>query len=293
MEKTAGHIVVGMDFSAPSVAAARWTAKYLARGEDLVLAHAICIPEPPRFLKSLYSPVEPLIDAARRGADVRIRELGASLGVQRVWPEIHVGRPDEVLVEVAARYKAELLVVGPHGDRAGIGTLLGGTAERVAREATASVLIARGMLEAVPRKVLVAVQESTLDESLLQWATRFAHQWQATVVAMHVVNPLLAGLTQAGATSSERRVEEQLRRQSEEWLRSRLAAAGLPKVEAEVGFGYPGFEILSAADRVGADLIIVGRRAPGRGRERDIGGTAAFIAQNGSQSVLLVAPPAS
>lgn len=294
MAKSSGHIVVGVDFSAPSTAAARWTARHVVEQEDLVLAHAICIPEPPGFLKGLYPPVEPLIEDARRGAEARLRELGESLGVPRVSQEVHVGRPDEVLAEVTKRFGAELLVIGPHGDRPGIGKLLGGTAERLARVSPASVLLARGLPAGAPRVVLVALEESVVNDALLAWTVRFARRSGATVVAMHVVNPLLAGAAQIGAAGSERRrVEEQLRHQAEEWLSARLAGTALEQVATEVAFGYPGFEIMSAADRLSADLIVVGRSAPGRGRSRDIGGTASFILRNGSGSVLLVAPSAS
>src|SRR5688500_13246112 len=109
-EPAAGYIVVGMDFSTLSLAAARWTARHMVAGEQLVLVHAICVPEPPSFLKGLQPPIEPLVDDARRGADVRMREVVATLGGVRVFPEIRIGRPDEVLLDVAREYRAELLV---------------------------------------------------------------------------------------------------------------------------------------------------------------------------------------
>ncbi|HET9463987.1 MAG TPA: universal stress protein [Gemmatimonadales bacterium] len=50
------HIVVGIDFSDPSLAAAGWTARHLADDATIVLAHAVCIPAAtevsPRILSS-------------------------------------------------------------------------------------------------------------------------------------------------------------------------------------------------------------------------------------------------
>ena len=292
--RAAGHIVVGMDFSALSIAAARWTARHVADGEELVLAHAICIPEPPGFLKGLQPPIEPLVEDARRGAEVRMREIVSSLGGRRVWPEIQVGRPDEVLKEVTSRYRAGLVVVGPHGDRPGIGKLLGSTAERMAREAPASVLLARALRDDGPRTVLVALEESPVNAHVLEWVKRLQRRSKAAVVALHVVNPLTGGAVMRGAGSSERRrAEEQLRLRAEEWLGQQLAAHGLDAATTEVAFGDAGFEILSAAERVGADVVVLGRSTPGRGRSSGIGATAAFIMRNGSGSVLLVAPPSA
>src|SRR5688500_7912511 len=108
---TSRYIVVGIDFSESSIAAARWVGAHLTDGEDLILAHAICIPEPPRFLRGLHAPLEPLLEDARRGAELRLRELSSSLGAARIWNEIRVGRPDEVVMEIAQEYRADLVVI--------------------------------------------------------------------------------------------------------------------------------------------------------------------------------------
>ena len=287
--RTARRIVVGLDFSELSVAAARWTARHLADGAELVLAHAIHIPAPPGFLKGLQPPIEPLVADARRGAEVRLREIAATLGGVRIWPEIREGRPDEVLIAVATQYDAELLVIGPHGDRPGLGNILGGTAERMAREAPTSVLLARGLKEDGPHRVLVALEESPVNKVVIDWVKRLERGAPTSVAALHVVNPLIAGALMRGPESAL--AEEQVRRRAEQWLRELLATHRIEGATTDVAFGDSGFEILSAAERMSADLVVIGRRAPGRGRSIGIGGTAAFIMRNGRGSVLLVAPP--
>jgi nucleotide-binding universal stress UspA family protein len=151
------RVVVGVDFSATSVAAVRWTARELATDAELVLVHAVDVPEPPSFLRGRFPPRETLAGTAHDGADRKLRELSASLGVQRIWLEVRDGRADDVIDAVAAEYRADLVVTGAHGERAGVLKQLGSTAERVARAAPAPVLLAREPLPAKPATVLVAM----------------------------------------------------------------------------------------------------------------------------------------
>lgn len=290
MERAARYIVVGMDFSRLALAAAHWTALHVVEDESLVLAHAICIPEPPAFLKSLYPPVGPLREDARRGAEIRLREVTPSLGAKRVCSEIREGRPDAVLADVATEYGADLLVVGPHGDRPGLGRLLGSTAERVAQRGATSVLLARGLPAGPLSTILVAIDESDSTGEVLAWASRLARRSGAAIVGMHVVNPLFAGAVAMGAATGERRrAESQLRERAEEWLLGCLSRARLDDVEIEVSLGHPALEIMTAANRRHADLVVLGRNARARGRSRDIGGTASFVMRSEAGPVLLVA----
>lgn len=285
------YIVVGIDFGEPSVTAARWVAAHLINGEELVLAHAICVPDPPRFLRGLHAPVGPLIEDARRGAEVRMRELSPTLGAARIWPEIRNGRPDEVLIDIALEYRADLVVVGPHGDRPGMWKLLGGTAERVTWRVLSPVLLARGLPPGAPKTLLVALDESDVTPSVIAWAGRIARRSGARAIVLHTVNPLLAGAATLAAGSEERRrAEAQIRQGSEAWLREQIAGTDLDGAATEIVFGDPGFEILGAIKRFGADLVIVGRNAPGRGRATSLGGTTAFVLRNGDGPVLVVSP---
>ena len=73
-------------------------------------------------------------------------------------------------------------------------------------------------------------------------------------------------------------------------MRDQLRAHGLEQADVEVTFGDAGFEILAAFERHAADLVVLGRSVPGRGRSKGIGGTAAFVLRSGAGSVLLVTP---
>ncbi len=284
-------IVVGVDLSEPSIVAARWTVAHLGGDSEIILAHAICVPEPPRFLRMLHTSTQPLIEDAKLGAESRLGGLISSLGANRVRHDIRVGRPDEVVIAIAREFGAELVVIGPNGERPGISKLLGGTAERVTHQSPSSVLLARALPAGPARTVLVALDESEITPAVLQWAARIASHPDANVIVMHIVNPLLSGAVAVNAGSTERRrAEDQLREGAERWLRERIAGTRLEGAVTEVAFGDPGFEILSAVERFGADLVVVGRNSPGRGRAAGLGGTSAFLLRSGSGAVLLVGP---
>ena len=164
---TLDRVVVGVDFAEPAAAAAAWTAGHFAPGVELVLVHAVYVPEPPRFLEHLYSPTERLIDVARVGAEQQLRDLSRAISAPLIWPEVRVGKPDEVIAGVASEYTAGLIVIGPHAERPGRGGHLGSTAERVLWRAPCPVLVAKGMGGGPPLRLLAAVDGSEITGEVL------------------------------------------------------------------------------------------------------------------------------
>ena len=285
------HIVVGIDFSDPSLAAAGWTTRYLADDATIVLAHAVCIPEPPRYLRGYYPPIQPMIDDARLGARVRLEKLVASLGAANARIEVRVGRrPYEELARLAEELRADLLVIGSRGERQGIWRLLGSTAEQAVRLLPASVLLARGLPADGVRTIVVALDESDVTPWVIQWASLLARRFGANVVAVHVVHRFLHGPTLIAASPSERqRAEEQLRHGAEQWLREQVPAADVQRWMVDVAFGDAGLAILSAVDRYEADLLVIGRHGARRASGGFLGSVAEFLLRNGTGSVLAVA----
>jgi nucleotide-binding universal stress UspA family protein len=266
------RVVIGMDFSAPAEAAARWTAQHFARGAELVLVHVIAIPEPPRFLRGRFPPRETLVETARVGADKRMRELGQSMGAERIWLEIREGDAPTAIAEVAAEYKADIIVVGTHGERAGVWRTIGSTAEQLVRRSTIPVLLATGVRDSAPERLLVPVDDDPVSGAVLKWAQFLADRFAADATALHVVSSaVLSGLLSAGAVASGVAIpasEEVLvgvKGESEGWIDEVIAASGLDRerVRGEVTFGDPAQEIRAAAERLEADLIVMGSHAGG------------------------------
>src|SRR5688572_22820251 len=89
------RVVVGTDFSAPSIAAAQWVAGQFAREAEVVLAHVISIPAVPPIVQSRFPRRDLLVDTVRAGADAKLREMSLSLAAGRIWMEIREGPPVE------------------------------------------------------------------------------------------------------------------------------------------------------------------------------------------------------
>src|SRR5690606_34825919 len=104
------------------------------------------------------------------------------------------------------------------GQRQGVWKLLGSTAERVVRRGPGSVLLARGIADHAPQRVMLAIDESESRRPVLQWGRRFAEQG-AELIAVTIVNPLIHGSLVAGAAVQERlRAEEQIAESTRDWL---------------------------------------------------------------------------
>jgi len=295
------RVVVGVDFSEPSLAAVRWTARELGRDAELVLVHAVDVPEPPSFLRGRFPPRETLAGTAHEGADRKLRELSASLGVQRIWLEVRDGRADDVIDAVAAEYRADLVVTGAHGERTSMLKQLGSTAERVARAAPAPVLLAREPLPAKPATVLVAMDEDGLTAALQQWTTFLAAQFDAAVTGFHVVSETVLGRLVSLAAIVSGTPEPEIPslglgalEDASVWMRE-LVTHGLDRTRTrgEVAYGDPAHEIVAAAERLSAQLIVVGRHRAVGVRRMLLGSVADRVLRAAPCSVLVVGEPSA
>jgi nucleotide-binding universal stress UspA family protein len=288
-------VVVGVDLGEPSLAVARWVARHLERPEQVLLTHVVSVPSPPKFLRVFQPPTEQLVEDARVGAEQRLGALAAELDGGAIRTEVRIGRPEQELLAAVSAVGARLLVVGPHAQRPGLGRLLGGTAERIARRAPSSLLLARGLPAGAPGTVLLALDDSELADAMLAWGSWCARRFGARLVVLHVVPVGLAMTVVPGASPTEvDGARHKLMARAEEWLPGRLSAAGLDGAATEVAFGDPGLEILSAVQRFGAGLLVIGRHGSGGSGGPFLGSVTEFLLRNGSAPVLVVAdgPPA-
>jgi nucleotide-binding universal stress UspA family protein len=148
MRTTIDRILVPTDFS-PTADAALAYAKVLASrfGAELRLLHVLeleslggsfagelYVPEPPNLQAMLTEKADALLTA--RAEPLRSQNL-------HVETAVVVGRSFRTIVDDAAGYKADLIVMGTHG-RSGIEhLLLGSVAERIVRTAVCPVLTVR------------------------------------------------------------------------------------------------------------------------------------------------------
>ncbi len=292
------RLVVGVDFSEASVAAARWAVQHFGRGAEVVLAHVISIPKPPPIAKGEHPRRELLIETLREGAEKRLRELSLSLAAERMWLEVREGPPAETLSRLAEEFSADMVVTGAQGERPGEWHGMGSTAERLLELSKVPVLIVSRSRATTPRRVLVPVDDSHVTEPALHWAGLLGRRFEADVALVHVTTPgvldhVLTAVALASGTppaSTPHRAAEA----EKPWL-DRAVQMGVPaeRASCEVIYGDPAQEILNAADRHESELIVMGRRGEGHLRRAVLGSVVSAVLRRAPCPVLVVVEPAS
>jgi nucleotide-binding universal stress UspA family protein len=256
----------------------------------------IDLPRTPSFLRGVAAPDAELEAAARSAAEPRLRELASFLMPARVRTVIRTGRTHEELAKLAAETGADLVAVGPHGDRPRPWKMLGTTAERLARAAAPAVLVVAHPRSAPPRRVLVALDDTPIVTTVLDWTKTIADTLGAGVTAIHVLrgaatSPVLsaAASTAGGEADHATRVSPETLAEATRWLAT-LAdeSLGHGRVESIVAHGHAGDVILESARDVGADLIILGRRGKGTLIPAVAGSTVSTVLHGAARPVLVV-----
>lgn len=286
------RIVVGVDLSEPSLDAARWTARHFAPEAEIVLVHAVELPEFPSFAPDVFLPwhKEWATEEMER-ARAALADLRAELDGARVREEIRVDRPARAIAAIAQERKADLVVVGEHGRGGGLGVRLGSTAERVVRCAQVPVLLARGMPAGAPRRILAPIDDSEVAPKVLAWAERLREAGGAELVVLHALGLELHGrLSLISSESKVREIEKRVLAEARAWLETRLHEAGLDGAHArvEVVFGHPGSEINAAARRFASDLIVIGGRGAGGVARVLLGSVVSAVLRGAGCPVLVV-----
>ena len=289
------RIVAGMDFSAPAIAGVNWVAEHFAPDAELVLVHVIDLPNPPRFLRTeLPIRADEIEASAREYAASRLRELTQSLPRSR--SEVRVGRPHTEIARVAADVGADLVLVGPHGDRPRPWKPLGTTAERLVRASPVAVLVARNVRPSPPRQILVAVEEADITAAVLRWARHAAETFDADVTLVHVLSrgeyshsEVMAEILTGEDAAAARRLEAKAQAVGVRWLEEiGTSAIGGERLTAAVTFGRPADGILEVAAHAKSDLIILGRTGAGAVRATVLGSTANAVLHGATCPVLVV-----
>jgi nucleotide-binding universal stress UspA family protein len=291
------RVVAGIDFSHTSIAAVRWVAKWLLRNSDLTLAHALVVPEINGVLAAKFPLPDSLLINARVGARRRLKELGQTLGIPDVAIEIREGKPADAIAEIARACKADLIVVGKHGDGTQPRGYTGRTADRLVRSSPAAILVANGVLTEPPKRIVVPLTYSSITPFIIQWARRISEATDATIVAVHVVGAAVLShvLSMSNVTKGEvptaEQIDEIFREDRELWKRE-LEGAGIPsdKITSEVVFGEVSNGVLVSANRNGADMIVMGSHA-GPVRRLLLGSAASAVLRDADIPVLVVTEP--
>lgn len=285
------RIVVGVDFSPPSIAAAGWTREHFAPGAACVMVHALDVPQTPSFLRGTFPSRDDVVTSAREGAAARLEQLRNTEHWGAVRLEVRDGRAEDVLTAAAEETAADMVIVGEHSHPRGIWSTLGSTAEALVRSAAVPVLLARSIPDDAPRRILTAVDESRHARAALAWTHLLAQRFDASVTACHVFRPVFLGAARAvsGMEAAAGLEAEQLR-QTREWLEGLLRHSGFRNGDAAVRIeaGDPASALVAAQRGGDFDLVIIGSRGAGGVARLLLGSVASGVLRGASCPVLVV-----
>ena len=194
------------------------------------------------------------------------------------------GIPSEEVITAARAEDSDLIVVGTRGKTGLAHILLGSTDERVIRGAPCPVLAVRTdpadtEEESVLTKpvtlerILVPVDFSDCSLDALKYAVAVAKQAKASVMLLHVLEPVSYGLDFTLGNSKARRLEVETWTKRLEELASSHQHPNMT-VESRLRGGLPDDSILDAAKTLPCDLIVMGTHGR-RGISHTISGSVA------------------
>lgn len=201
-----------------------------------------------------------------------------------VTTRVATGIPSEEVITAARAEDSDLIVVGTRGKTGLAHVLLGSTAERVIRGAPCPVLTVRtepadaeedGALSrpVTLERILVPVDFSDCSLDALEYAVVVAQQAKASLLLLHVLEPVSYGLD---FTLGHSRTREQLRESWTKRLEELISSHQLSQVpmESQLRGGFPADSILDSAQTLPCDLIVMGTHGR-RGISHTISGSVA------------------
>lgn len=235
-------VVVGVDGSQQSVAAASWAAHEAAlRHADVA---AVLVHDVPARDEQLRRMLQGIVDRLAAGHP----QVGMN-------PEIIHGHPTAELIRRSTQ--APLVVVGSRGRGPVTSTLLGSVSTKIAMHAHCPVVVVREPRHEGP--VLVGVDGSAHSQAALRFAFEAAAERGADLVAMQVweETPGVVPLSDERLQQHQDRVRRSLAEQLAGWGEKYPGVA----VHAVAQRGHPVLELTKAARD--AQLVVVGHRGAG------------------------------
>lgn len=139
------------------------------------------------------------------------------------------------------------------------------------------------------RVIVVGVDGSVNSRAAVEWAARLAAGLQAKVVAVHALGLLEHLDPDAAPAPSVAHLDEIDDLFAREWCEP-LSTLGVEH-RRELLYGPPVQTLIDAADREGADLLVVGSRGCGGSSALLLGSTSSRLANSSSRPVLIVPLP--
>jgi len=292
---TRPHVVfVATDLSEPSNEAIRQAHRRAeAADATLVVCHIV-----PNLLRSNMLFPQRYMEQAEAQAELNRRAQQAL--VERTCevtgrdpaafrPIVDDGTAYSRIIEHAEEAGADLIVVGDRGATGLTRVLLGSVAERVIRYAHAPVLVARAA--ASTGKVLVATDLSDPSLPALTAAAREAVRKDVQVTALHCIEPVGVVAAPEYGIAWAPEVNQRIVKDAREGAEQQLAAASQRfdlQAKCRVVEGFPAATILSIAEELQAELIVIGTRGNTGLKRVLLGSVAEAVVRHAACSVLVV-----
>lgn len=272
-------ILCGTDFSAPGTRAVEHAVRWAETlGAALEIVHVVTpivasIPER-SFLSELHASIR---DDAEGKLEALV-ERHASRA--RVTGHVAEGHPDTELLRRAEERGADLIVLGAHGARGVVDAILGGTADRVARVSSISVLVVPSKAAAVvPRAIVVPTDLGAASQHALAVARELAGSFEATIdVVTGYVLPPFTDPSSVEARDRPRALGERLRE----------VHAGLASERAHAIEGEPAIAIERLVERLDANLVVMAGGGRSRGSRWLLGSVTDRVLRSVAVPTLIV-----
>lgn len=285
-----GSVLVAFDFSPASRVALRSSRAALAPGGRLHVLHVV-EPLPARYAFVLRGIAGRDLERLRtERAEHRLSRVVRRFEKRslRTAALVRFGKPWQELLAAARETGAELICLGGSALSRFERLLLGSTAGAVVRRSPVPVLVTRRRLLSRVRRVFLPVDFDAGSER----AARFVAERLPSRAAIHalfvVPPPLSVDPRLLNYVADEKAIERD--------LRGFLSSAGLGRARYEVRmFGEPAGEILRAARRVGADLIVISTHGRSGLPRHLLGSVAEKVVHDADRPVLVLplTPPTS
>lgn len=282
------HIMVATDFSERSDRALR-RATLIARetGAALSLVHVVDDDQPRR-----------IIDAEQDTALALLHEQTATLKrLDGVSSQSHVvfGTAFSGIVQSAEQAQPDLLVLGPYRRRVLRDTFIGTTAERTIRQVSCPVLMVNAPPVSAYRSILLTTDLSEGSQRALEIAASVGIAPNAHRSLLLAFDAPVLRLAMSYTIPDE---EKETYLENERAEAARKLASFLESFRTELfdniilrhAKATPANEILSVADELSADLIVVGTRGASGFTRLLLGSVAEEILRRAQRDVLAIPP---
>lgn len=282
------QIAIGVDFSENSTATLHWVSQHFAPNSAIDLIHSVEVPRIPEFIRNAFPRFEEWEENHTRGAQTRLAEFGSSCETMRE-AFVFNGRPFDILVKVAETSDTDLIAVGAEGEHRGLGKLVGSTPVRLLENSKLPVLVVRDAKDRPLKRILLAIDDSSMTAQVIAEATRAVASSGAEIVLMTATPTwFIESMRRHGGGSTIEGIQEQQIAEATKWLKGIAEANGFKEAEQIVEAGSPDIEILNVAKRIDADLIIMGTKGSSQAAHPFVGSCARYVLNNARCPVLFV-----